>query len=136
MRQNATKNIFGYLIDTQAKHKIRLEKPSIQNYRLSWLCSMPRQLETNISLFPPNFVGGAIAQRTKLTECKMASTNEAEQVVAFDVAKEALWLSRLVGMSGCTIPSLASALYIDNQGAISQIQHLASKRTEIRYNYV
>jgi hypothetical protein len=65
--------------------------------------------------------GGAISWSSKKQELVTLSTAEAEYVAATHVAKEAIWLRRLIHE---LFPSLArpTTLYCDNQSALKLIE--------------
>ena len=78
--------------------------------------------------------------KSKLQECTATSTTEAEYVVAFDAAKEALWLGWLACMFRQVEISSTPIVYRDNQGAVALsknlVHHNASKHIDIQHHFV
>ena len=68
------------------------------------------------------------------------STTKAEYVIAFDAAKEALWLGRLAHTFRQVNPDSAPVVYNDSQSAVAlsknPVHHNASKHIEVRYHFV
>ena len=86
------------------------------------------------------FGNGAISCKSKLKECTTTSTTEEEYVAASDVAKEALWLSRLAHMFRQLDSNLAPIVYNDSHSVVAlsknPVHHNASKHIDVRYHFI
>ena len=82
--------------------------------------------------------GGPVSWASRLQPCVALSTTEAEYMAATEAAKEALWLSRLVGDLGMAVD--APMLHCDSQSAIALAQnpvfHAKTKHIEVRYHFI
>ena len=67
--------------------------------------------------------GGAISWRSKLQECTVLSTTEAEYIVASDATKEVVWLHRLSADFSVKrqLDHPALTIYCDSQSVIHLI---------------
>jgi len=83
--------------------------------------------------------GGAVSWSSKKQELVTLSTTEAEYVVATHVAKEAVWLRRLIGELFSTVAE-PTTLFGDNQSAIALAHggqyHACTKHIDIRYHFI
>ncbi|MCO5606574.1 hypothetical protein L7F22_060762 [Adiantum nelumboides] len=81
---------------------------------------------------------GPVLWASRLQPCTALSTTEAEYMAATEAAKEALWLSRLVGDLGMALD--APMLHCDSQSAIALAQnpvfHENTKHIEVRYHSI
>ena len=85
--------------------------------------------------------GGAITWRSVKVSCIADSTMEAEYVVAYEVAKEAVWLKKFLSDLGVIrIEQVPITLFCDNSGVIAQSKdptnHKKGKHIERKYHII
>ena len=82
--------------------------------------------------------GGPVSWASRIHPCVALSTTEAEYMAAVEAAKEALWLSWLVGDLGMAVD--APMLHSDSQSAIALAQnpvfHAKTNHIEVRYHFI
>lgn len=82
--------------------------------------------------------GGLMSWKSTLQSTVALSTTEAEYMAAIEVAKETIWLQRLVGEMG--LMHMQSELHCDNQSAIhlakNQVYHSRTKHIDVRHHYI
>jgi hypothetical protein len=138
---NKVKHIFTYLVGTQDYGIIfgPNEPLGLVGYTdLDCAGCLDTRKSTSGYIF--KFGNGTISWRSKLQDCTVTNTTEAEYVVASDAAKEALWLERLA----CTFRQCklkwVPTVFSDNQGAVTlaknPVHQNASKHIEVRYHFV
>ena len=88
-------------------------------------------------------VGGEeISWMSKLPECMVLSTTEAEYITTSEVAKGAIWLQRLSAdiLVKSRINHPAPTLYYDSQSKIhltqNPVYHSKKKHIEVRYHHI
>ena len=85
--------------------------------------------------------GGAVSWMSSKQETTMDSTTESEYIVAFEAAKEGVWIKKFITELG-VVPSIVHPilLYCDNNGAIAQAKeprsHQRSKHVLRRYHLI
>ena len=87
------------------------------------------------------FGGGAISRRSVKQSCIADSTMEVEYVVACEVAKEAVWLKKLLFDLGVVrMEQVPITLFSDNSGAVTQSKdpnnHKKGKHIERKYHII
>jgi hypothetical protein len=82
--------------------------------------------------------GGPICWKSMIQSTVAMSTTEAEYMTAVEVAKEALWLTRLVKELG--IQQGGVSLHCDSQSAIylakNQVYHVRTKHIDVRFHKI
>eukprot|EP00171_Calliarthron_tuberculosum_P022613 IDg22613t1 len=85
-------------------------------------------------------LASAVSWKSKKQTVVATSSCEAEYIASCSIAKEAIWLSRLLAEieNNSIVPE--TAILMDNQGAISSSKNLSinsrNKHIDIRYHYV
>ena len=85
--------------------------------------------------------GGAISWRSVKQSCIADSTMEAEYVVAYEAAKEAIWLKKFLSDLGFVrMEQVLITLFCDNSGAVAQSKnprnHKKGKHIERKYHII
>ena len=85
--------------------------------------------------------GGAISWRNVKQSCIADSTMEAEYVVAYEAAKEAVWLKEFIFDLGVVrMKQVPITLFCENSGAVTQSKdprnHKKGKHTERKYHII
>ena len=82
--------------------------------------------------------GGAISWSSRRQATVAVSTTEAEYMAEAHAAKEALWLRKLLGDLGFTVPTVT--IFADNQSAIklanNPVTSARSKHIDVLYHFV
>jgi hypothetical protein len=138
---NAVKHIFRYLVGIQ-DYGIKFG-PNEPSGPVSFtesdnaVCLDTRKLTSGYFF---RFGTGGISWRSKLQDCTVTSTTEAEYVAASDAVKEALWLGRLARTFRQCNSKWILTVFSDSQGAVALaknlVYHNASKHIEVRNHFV
>ena len=85
--------------------------------------------------------GGAISWRSVKQSCVADSTMEVDYVVAYEAAKEAIWLKKFLSDLGVMrIEQVPITLFYDNSGVVTQSKyprnHKKAKHIERKYHII
>ncbi|MCO5558896.1 hypothetical protein L7F22_012486 [Adiantum nelumboides] len=134
----AVKGIMRYLKHTKSMRICYGSQDlSVRGYTDSdYARDLDKRISTSGYVF--TLVGGAISWQSRLQDCIMHSTTEAEYVVANEACKEAIWLDRLVADLGIKVDM--PKLYCDSQSAIplakNSVFHSKTKHIDVKYHFI
>ena len=137
----AVKNILKYLRRTKDVFLIYGDRDLIVNAYSDAIFQSDRDDSKSQSGYAFTLNGGAVSWKSSKQETTAYSTTESEYIVAFEAAKEAVWIKKFVNELGVVLSIVYPILlYCDNNGAIAQAKeprsHQRSKHVLRRYHLI